>query len=54
MLADRILVLYRGQLVEAGTSREVIESPQHPYTRALLAAIADPGPAPDRAPAAAS
>jgi ABC-type glutathione transport system ATPase component len=54
MLADRILVLYRGQLVEAGTSREVIESPQHPYTRALLAAIADPGPAADRAPPAAS
>ena len=40
-LADRILVLYRGRLVEDGPSAEVVTSPAHPYTRALLASIAD-------------
>lgn len=40
-LADRIVVLYRGRVVEEGPSRELIESPAHPYTQALLAAIAD-------------
>jgi len=40
-LADRILVLYRGRLVEDGPSESIVSSPAHPYTRALLAAIAD-------------
>jgi len=40
-LADRILVLYRGRLMEAGTSEGVVSAPAHPYTRALLASIAD-------------
>jgi peptide/nickel transport system ATP-binding protein len=40
-LADRIVVLYRGRVVEDGSSRAVVESPAHPYTRALLASIAD-------------
>ena len=40
-LADRILVLYRGRLVEDGPSEEIVASPKHPYTRALLASIAD-------------
>jgi peptide/nickel transport system ATP-binding protein len=40
-LADRILVLYRGRLVEDGPSEEIVSSPKHPYTRALLASIAD-------------
>ncbi len=40
-LADRILVLYRGRLVEDGPSEAIVASPAHPYTRALLAAIAD-------------
>lgn len=40
-LADRILVLFRGRIVEDGPSRAIIESPAHPYTRALLASIAD-------------
>lgn len=40
-LADRILVLFKGRVVEDGTAHEVIEHPAHPYTRALLAAIAD-------------
>jgi oligopeptide/dipeptide ABC transporter ATP-binding protein len=42
-LADRILVLYRGRVVEDGPSRSLIESPAHPYTRALLASIAGVG-----------
>ncbi|KQR51350.1 ABC transporter ATP-binding protein [Leifsonia sp. Leaf336] len=36
--ADRILVLSGGRLVESGTPDRVLGSPQHPYTRALLAA----------------
>ncbi|MFF0107283.1 ABC transporter ATP-binding protein [Streptomyces hirsutus] len=34
--ADRIAVLYRGELVETGTARDVISRPQHPYTRLLV------------------
>lgn len=40
-LADRVLVLFQGRIVEDGATEEVIERPAHPYTRALLAAIAD-------------
>jgi len=40
-LADRILVLFRGRVVEDGPSGEVVGSPKHPYTRALLASIAN-------------
>lgn len=36
-LADRIAVLYRGQMVELGTAEQVITAPQHHYTKALLA-----------------
>ncbi len=35
-LADRIAVLYRGELVELGTVEQVITAPQHDYTKALL------------------
>ena len=43
-IADRILVMYLGKLVEAGPVEAVFEQPLHPYTQALLAAIpkADP------------
>jgi peptide/nickel transport system ATP-binding protein len=42
-LADRVLVLFRGRVVEAGPSDAIVERPAHPYTRALLASIADIG-----------
>lgn len=45
-LADRVVVLYQGRVVEQGAADEVIERPQHEYTRALLSAIADPIEAP--------
>jgi oligopeptide/dipeptide ABC transporter ATP-binding protein len=36
---QRIIVMYAGRLVERGSVDQVIESPQHPYTRGLLACI---------------
>ena len=40
-LADRIAVMCRGRLVELGPTRDVIDNAQHPYTKALLAAVPD-------------
>ncbi|MFD3380435.1 MULTISPECIES: ATP-binding cassette domain-containing protein [unclassified Streptomyces] len=37
-LAQRIVVLYRGDVVETGTTEDVYAAPEHPYTRRLLAA----------------
>jgi peptide/nickel transport system ATP-binding protein len=37
-LSTRIAVMYRGRIVEIGSSQEVTENPRHPYTRSLLAA----------------
>ncbi len=44
-LADRIVVMYLGTVVEQGTTAEVFAPPYHPYTEALLSAVplADPG-----------
>jgi oligopeptide/dipeptide ABC transporter ATP-binding protein len=38
-LCDDLMVMYRGQIVEAGDARSVISNPGHPYTRALLDCI---------------
>ena len=38
-IADRIVVMYAGQIVERGTSIEVFHHPRHPYTNALLEAV---------------
>ncbi|MDO5699059.1 MAG: ABC transporter ATP-binding protein [Dermatophilus congolensis] len=38
-IADRVAVMYAGQVVELGPAREVFNNPAHPYTRALLRAI---------------
>ncbi|WP_433269115.1 ATP-binding cassette domain-containing protein [Actinosynnema sp. CS-041913] len=43
-LADRVVVLRRGRVVEAGRVDDVCETPRHPYTRALLAAAPVPDP----------
>jgi microcin C transport system ATP-binding protein len=45
-IADRVCVMQRGKIVEQGAAEEVFTSPQHPYTRALLAAEPKPDPAP--------
>src|SRR5207248_4700246 len=41
-VADRIIVLYAGHLVEAGPTETVLSEPKHPYTQLLLSAVADP------------
>ena len=38
-IADRIAVMYLGRVVECGTTEQVLEAPQHPYTRALLSVV---------------
>ncbi len=38
-LADRVAVMFRGKLVEEGKTDDVLRSPQHPYTRALIDCI---------------
>lgn len=38
-MADRVVVMFRGNKVEEGPVEEIFENPQHPYTKALLAAV---------------
>ena len=38
-IADDVVVMEKGHIVERGTAQEVLESPKHPYTRQLIAAI---------------
>ncbi|WP_418636735.1 ABC transporter ATP-binding protein [Winogradskyella sp.] len=37
-LADRVLVMYQGQIVEQGTTKDIFHLPKHTYTKALIAA----------------
>jgi peptide/nickel transport system ATP-binding protein len=41
-VADRIIVLYAGHLVEEGPAEAVLADPKHPYTQLLLSAVVDP------------
>ena len=38
-LCDRVAVMFRGEIVETGKTESVLENPQHPYTKALIACV---------------
>ena len=48
-ISDRVAVMYLGKIVELGPAADIIERPQHPYTRALVSAIPVPNPDSERA-----
>ncbi len=41
-VADRLIVMYAGQIAEAGPVEDVLAAPRHPYTQLLLSAVPDP------------
>jgi peptide/nickel transport system ATP-binding protein len=41
-VADRLIVMYAGQIAESGPVEDVLASPKHPYTQLLLSAVPDP------------
>lgn len=43
-IADRIAVMYLGRIVEIGPSLQILQNPQHPYTKALLSVVPVPNP----------
>ncbi|MQR95890.1 ABC transporter ATP-binding protein [Fictibacillus phosphorivorans] len=38
-IADRVIVMYAGEIIEEGRVEEIFENPQHPYTKGLLASV---------------
>ena len=47
-IADRVMVMQHGKVVESGSAAAVLENPQHPYTKALIAAVPSLTPPPPR------
>ena len=47
-IADRVAVMYAGQIVEQAPTRQVLDAPRHPYTRGLLASVPEIGRRTDR------
>ncbi len=43
-IADRLAVMYLGKLFEVGPTERILDTPGHPYTHALLAAVSEPDP----------
>ncbi len=43
-IADRVVVMYLGEVVERGTAEQVFTAPRHPYTRGLLRCVPDLSP----------
>jgi oligopeptide/dipeptide ABC transporter ATP-binding protein len=43
-IADRIAVMYLGRMVEVGPALQILQNPQHPYTKALLSVVPVPNP----------
>lgn len=43
-IADRVAVMYLGQIIETGATDQLFRHPQHPYTKALLSALPQPDP----------
>ena len=43
-ICRRVMVIYKGEIVEAGNAEDVYQSPAHPYTRLLIASIVDGDP----------
>ncbi|HZB37430.1 MAG TPA: oligopeptide/dipeptide ABC transporter ATP-binding protein, partial [Beijerinckiaceae bacterium] len=43
-IADDVIVMYAGRIVEQGPIRTILRDPRHPYTRALLASVLTPEP----------
>jgi peptide/nickel transport system ATP-binding protein len=48
-MSTRIIVMYLGKIVETGATEAVIQTPKHPYTQMLIAAVPDPDPRTKRA-----